>query len=144
MRRAAVVLALPILVVLAMLALPGLLLTSVGAPIHATQGLAIFANSSSSANPTVDGITCPEPAINVLGVSMNCVSLLDLTEAFVIMFTVVITLYVFKDADRAELPGEAASIPVTADEELALRITRDREDDADRNYREKVAKGGQP
>lgn len=142
MRRTVAVLALPLLLILATLVLPtALLVGSAGSPAH-SGGLTTYANSSTSGGPTVDGIVCPEAPILVLGITFNCVTLLDLTEAFVIMFTVVITLYIFKDADRAELPGEAETIPVTADEELALRIQRDRETEADKAYEAQLNTGG--
>ena len=91
-------------------------------------------NGSAPADPSgsTGGITCPSAAINVSGMSFNCVTELELTEVVVILLTVMITLYVFRDADRAELPGEAEEIPVTAEEELDYRLRLEAEHAADR------------
>jgi hypothetical protein len=44
------------------------------------------------------------------------VAILNLTELALILASIGIVAYVFKGSDRAELPGEAREVPVTAEE----------------------------
>ncbi len=60
---------------------------------------------------------CPTSGPSILGVQWNCVAILNLTEVGFLLAGIGIVAYVFKDSDRAELPGEAREVPVTAEEE---------------------------
>lgn len=83
-------------------------------------------NSSSGSDPSSSGssIACPSAGPVILGVDWNCVAILNLTELAVILASIGIVAYVFKDSDRAELPGESAEVPVTAEEWEAYRRAR--------------------
>jgi len=76
--------------------------------------------SSSPAGNTL----CPSGGPTILGVEWNCVAILDLTELLLILASIGIIAYVFRDSDRAELPGEAEIVPVTAEEESEYRRAR--------------------
>jgi hypothetical protein len=52
------------------------------------------------------------------------VAVLDLTELVLILASLGIVAYVFRDADQAELPGESAAVPITAEEWDAFRRAR--------------------
>lgn len=60
---------------------------------------------------------CPSSGPTILGIQWNCVAILNLTEVGLILAGIGIVAYVFKDSDEAELPGEAAEVPVTVEEE---------------------------
>jgi hypothetical protein len=64
---------------------------------------------------------CPSGGPVILGVEWNCVAVLNLTELALILASLGIVAYVFKDADRAELPGESTEVPITAAEWEAFR-----------------------
>ena len=84
-------------------------------------------NGSGGSDPpesSTSGGLCASGGPVILGVDWNCVAVLNLTELLVILGSVGIVLYVFKDADRAELPGEAAEVPVTSAEWDAYRRAR--------------------
>ena len=83
-------------------------------------------NSSSDGDPTSSSAStlCPSAGPVFLGVQWNCVALLDLTEVLLILVSVGIVAYVFRGADRAELPGEAAEVPVTDEEWEEYRKAR--------------------
>jgi len=68
---------------------------------------------------------CPSSGPTILGIEWNCVAILNLTEVALILAGIGIVAYVFKDSDRAELPGDATDVPVTAEEEAEYQ--RDRE-----------------
>ena len=98
-----------------------------GAPVHGAVGsLPSTQNSSTGSDPTgsSDGITCPSSGPTILGVQWNCVAILNLTELAAILASIGIVAYVFKDSDQAELPGESADVPVTAEEWEAYRRAR--------------------
>lgn len=109
--------------------------TSGGLPLGPTGGTGLHtlsvnsSNSSSSASDTIPPPSCPVPPVNTTFGPFSCFQMLDLTEIFVIVLSVTITLYVYHDADRAELPGDSSEIPVTGEEELALRLRRDEEEE---------------
>ena len=98
---------------------------SVGlAPVHGTTiALAPAQNSSSGSDPpgSSSSIVCPSAGPVILGVEWDCVAVLNLTEIALILVSVGIVAYVFKDSDRAELPGDSAEVPVTAEEWQAYR-----------------------
>jgi len=75
----------------------------------------------SSASATL----CPSSGPTLLGIEWNCVAVLNLTELALILASVGIVAYVFKDGDRAELPGEAQEVPVTAEEWADYRRRHD-------------------
>ena len=86
-------------------------------------------NSSGGSDPTSSASAstlCPSGGPVFLGVEWNCVALLNATEVLLILASIGIVAYVFRDSDRAELPGEAAVVPVTAEEEQAYRDARRR------------------
>jgi hypothetical protein len=67
---------------------------------------------------------CPSPGPTIWGIQWNCVAILNLTMVVLILGSIGIIAYVFRGSDRAELPGEAAEIPVTAGEEEEWRRDR--------------------
>jgi hypothetical protein len=81
----------------------------------------------SAASQTIPNPICPLPPVNTSIGQVNCFTTLDLTEVLVILIGLTITFYVYKDADKAELPGDAAYVPVTAQEELEVRLRRESE-----------------
>jgi len=88
-------------------------------------GLPAAQNDSSSSSPSAAGVAlCPSGGPVILGVEWNCVAVLDLTELGLILASIGIVAYVFRDSDRAELPGECAEVPVTAEEWAAYRRAR--------------------
>ncbi len=87
--------------------------------------------NGSSAPPSTPGfpttISCPLPPVSVGGMSFDCIFVLNLTTLVLVLFGVVVILYVYKDADQAELPGDAEEVPVTGEEELQFRLRKERE-----------------
>jgi len=84
-------------------------------------------NGSGGRDPpesSTSGGLCASGGPVILGVNWNCVAVLNLTELLVLLGSIGIVLYVFKDADRAELPGDAAEVPVTSAEWAAYRKAR--------------------
>jgi hypothetical protein len=82
-------------------------------------------NDSSGGSPSGSAAAlCPGGGPTILGVEWNCVAVLNLTELALILASIGIVAYVFKDADRAELPGESAEVPVTAAEWEEYREAR--------------------
>ena len=82
-------------------------------------------NDSSGGSPSAAGAAlCPSAGPTILGVEWNCVAVLDLTELVLILASIGIVAYVFRDADQAELPGESAAVPITAEEWEAFRQAR--------------------
>lgn len=79
---------------------------------------------------SIPPVTCPTPPVNTTWGQINCVQTLDLTEMFVILIGLTIVFYVYKDADKAELPGEATEIAVTGEEELSFRARKEQEERA--------------
>jgi len=76
-------------------------------------------NGSGGADPpesSASATLCPTSGPTILGIEWNCVAVLNLTELALILLSVGIVAYVFRDADTAELPGEAREVPVTAAE----------------------------
>ena len=118
------------------LALPlGLLLLAALVPAHlaGTPDLAAggsttaltAANSSASSDPSSSSITCPVDTNITLGsVTLNCFQSLDLAEVGAILIGVAITVYIYWDSDRAELPGDSSEVPVTSAEEVELMEKR--------------------
>jgi len=93
----------------------------IGAVLPAAQ------NDSSSPSPSAAGAAlCPSSGPVILGIEWNCVAVLNLTELGLILASLGIVAYVFKDADRAELPGDCAEVPVTAEEWETYRRARSR------------------
>jgi len=85
-------------------------------------------NGSGGADPpesSASATLCPTSGPTILGIEWNCVAILNLTELALILASVGIVAYVFRDADRAELPGEAREVPVTAEEWDDYRRKRD-------------------
>jgi hypothetical protein len=94
----------------------------------AAQGVPLNGSSGpSNAFPTT--ISCPLPPVSVGGMSFNCIQVLDLTTGVLVLFGVTIILYIYKDADRAELPGDAEEVAVTGEEELERRLEKVREEE---------------
>jgi hypothetical protein len=92
---------------------------------RATAPLSFPQNGSSGGDPPAAAVgLCPSGGPVILGVEWNCVAVLNLTELTLILATIGIVAYVFKDADRAELPGESADVPVTAAEWEEYRKAR--------------------
>jgi hypothetical protein len=82
-------------------------------------------NDSSGGDPSGSAAAlCPSSGPVILGVEWNCVAVLNLTELALILASIGIVAYVFKDADRAELPGDSEEVPVTAGEWEAYRRAR--------------------
>jgi len=75
-------------------------------------------NSSSdpSSTPPSTSALCPGGGPVILGVEWTCVAVLDLTELILILVSIGIVAYVFRDAYLAELPGDSAEVPITAAE----------------------------
>jgi hypothetical protein len=91
-------------------------------PVHARAGVvhALISTDSSS-----QAVTCPSGSSIILGpVNLTCFQSLDLAEVGAIIIGVAIAIYIYWDSDRAELPGEDAEIPVTAEEEVARQKKR--------------------
>ncbi len=83
------------------------------------------ANSSASSDPSSSSITCPVDTNITLGsVTLNCFQSLDLAEVGAILIGVAITVYIYWDSDRAELPGDSSEVPVTSAEEVELMEKR--------------------
>lgn len=131
--RARAARALPALtLLLGMLALAGIVSTlsflpGGGTSVHATAvSLPTAQNSSSAGDPSGSSasIPCPSAGPVILGVQWNCVAVLNLTELAIILASIGIVAYVFKDSDQAELPGESAEVPVTAEEWEEYRRAR--------------------
>lgn len=98
-----------------------------GTLVHgATVSFPSAQNSSSGGDPSGSSstIVCPSAGPVILGVDWNCVAVLDLTELALILTSIGIVAYVFKESDRAELPGESAEVPITAEEWEAYRRAR--------------------
>ena len=84
-------------------------------------------NSSVGKDPSSNSVAlCPSAGPLLLGIRWSCVAILNLTELGLILATVGIIAYVFRDSDKAELPGEASEIPVTAEEQEEYRQGRQR------------------
>ena len=83
-------------------------------------------NSSSGSDPpgSNSAIVCPSTGPVIVGVEWDCVAVLDLTEVALILVSIGIVAYVFRDSDQAELPGDSAEVPVTAEEWEAYREMR--------------------
>ncbi|MFZ0698728.1 MAG: hypothetical protein WAN74_00815 [Thermoplasmata archaeon] len=81
-------------------------------------------NDSSSGDPSGSGALCPSAGPVIIGIEWNCVAVLNLTELALILASIGIVAYVFKDADRAELPGDSAEVPVTLEEWEEYRRAR--------------------
>jgi len=100
-----------------------------GGPAQVTRWTAASdPNGSGGSDPpeSSDAATlCPSPGPTYLGIEWNCVAILNLTELALILASIGIVAYVFKGADRAELPGEAREVPVTAEEWDDYRRRRD-------------------
>lgn len=69
---------------------------------------------------------CPSSGPVLLGIEWNCVAILNLTELGLLLASIGIVAYVFRDSEWAELPGEAAQVPITAEEWEAYREARER------------------
>lgn len=69
---------------------------------------------------------CPSTGPTILGIQWDCVAILNLTEFGLLLASIGIVAYVFRDSDWAELPGEAAEVPITAEEWEAYREARSR------------------
>lgn len=67
---------------------------------------------------------CPAAGPTILGIQWNCVAILNLTEVLLILAGIGIVAYVFRNSDRAELPGEAREVPVTVQEEEEYQTDR--------------------
>ena len=91
--------------------------------------------NGSSSPPSTPGfpttISCPLPPVSVGGMSFNCLFVLNLTTLVLVLFGIMVILYVYKDADQAELPGDAEEVPVTGEEELQFRLRKEREREAE-------------
>jgi hypothetical protein len=100
--------------------------SAIAASVHGvTVSLSSVGNDSSGGDPSGSAATlCPSGGPVILGVEWNCVAVLNLTELALILASIGIVAYVFKDADRAELPGESTEVPVTAEEWEAYRRAR--------------------
>jgi len=88
----------------------------------------LSAQNESTGDPpesATSGGLCPSGGPVILGINWNCVAVLNLTEIALILVSIGIVAYVFKDADRAELPGDSAEVPVTAEEWEAYRRSRE-------------------
>ena len=123
--------ALLLLASLALAALTALPLASgsgTAVPVSAAQA-APLNGSSGPSNTFPTTISCPLPAVSVGGMSFNCIQVLDLTTGVLVLFGITIILYIYKDADRAELPGDAEEVAVTGEEELERRIEKAREEE---------------
>jgi hypothetical protein len=83
-------------------------------------------NGSTGGDPpsSTDATLCPSAGPVILNVQWNCVAVLDLTELALILVSVGIVAFVFRDDDRAELPGESEEVPVTAEEWEEFRRAR--------------------
>jgi hypothetical protein len=83
-------------------------------------------NASNGGDPSSSSASslCPASGPTILGIQWNCVAILNLTEVVVILVALGIVAYVFRDSDKAELPGDAAEVPVTPEEELEYRADR--------------------
>ncbi len=98
-----------------------------GTPVpRASLNLVSPENGSSGGDPSGSSasVLCPSAGPVILGVQWNCVAVLDLTELALILLSIGIVAFVFRDADRAELPGESAEVPVTAEEWAEYQRTR--------------------
>jgi hypothetical protein len=95
-------------------------------PIHPT--LSPFSTNHVSSIDELSGSNdqnlCPSSGPTILGIQWNCVAILNLTEVALILAGIGVVLYVFRDSDEAELPGEAAEVPVTAEEEEQYQRNR--------------------
>jgi len=126
-RRARVPRVVPLLLVA--LALLGIAFSASSSPAGrtsvpgATVSLPLAQNDSSGGGSSSGSAAalCPSGGPVILGVEWNCVAVLNLTELVLILASLGIVAYVFKDADRAELPGEASEVPITAAEWEAFR-----------------------
>lgn len=82
---------------------------SSGAPVHGTR--TPFPVAEATWN------LCPSPGgPKILGIEWDCVSVLNLTEVCLILVSIGIVAYVFRDSEWAELPGDSTEIAVTAEE----------------------------
>lgn len=83
-------------------------------------------NASAGGDPSGSSASslCPTVGPTILGIQWNCVAVLNLTEVVLILAGIGIVVYVFKDSDQAELPGEATTVPVTPEEEEEYREDR--------------------
>lgn len=90
-----------------------------------TVALSLPQNGSSGDDPPASSAgLCPSGGPVILGVEWNCVAVLNLTELVLILVSIGIVAYVFKDADQAELPGDSAEVPITAEELVEYRRAR--------------------
>ncbi len=95
----------------------GFAMTTSTPTVHASHGSP--QNGSGGGDPpesSTSGGLCASGGPVILGVNWNCVAVLNLTELILILVSIGIVAYVFKDADRAELPGDSAQVPITATE----------------------------
>jgi hypothetical protein len=85
-------------------------------------------NTSSSGDPSGSSSSdlCPSTGPTILGIQWNCVAVLNLTEVVLILGGIGIVVYVFRDSDLAELPGEASEVPITPREQDEYREDRKR------------------
>jgi hypothetical protein len=85
-------------------------------------------NGSGGSDPpesSTSGGLCPSGGPVILGVNWNCVAVLNLTELALVLLSIGIVAYVFRDADRAELPGDSSEVPITSDELASYRRARE-------------------
>lgn len=104
----------------------GFAMTTSTPTVHASHGSP--QNGSGGGDPpesSTSGGLCASGGPVILGVNWNCVAVLNLTELILILVSIGIVAYVFKDADRAELPGDSAQVPITATELEEYRRARE-------------------
>ncbi len=98
------------------------------ATVPPSSGTMVTPAGNSSAG-SAGQVSCPAGSSLTWGpISLNCFQTLNLAEISAILMGVGIALYIYWDSDRAELPGDAAEVPVTVEEEIALKRRREQEE----------------
>ncbi|MGA7923756.1 MAG: hypothetical protein WCA77_07260, partial [Thermoplasmata archaeon] len=94
--------------------------------VRASDSPSSLSNGSGSSDPAPSSANalCPSSGPTILGIQWNCIAVLNLTEVILILAAIGIVAYVFKNSDKAELPGEAGDVPVTDEEEEMYRENR--------------------
>lgn len=91
-------------------------------PAHPASGPTALAGISGDSSTVV---SCPAGSSLTWGsITLNCFQTLDLAEIGAILIGVGIAIYIYWDSDEAELPGDSAEVPVTAEEEIEVARQR--------------------
>lgn len=88
--------------------------TASAGPTHAAPSLGASGVPGTSRSDSYG--LCPSAGPVYFGVEWNCIAELNLTLVLLILVSVGIIAYIYRDSDAAELPGESAIVPLSEGE----------------------------